>query len=135
MKYYVLLPDASQVGGDLDIQHWTLILRAASAHRAYRHVYHDRYRPHNIADFLILRPEMPRSLIFCARFVKQNLDLLGGFYGRTDGCQAAADDLLAMVEGARMEQIFATGLHDFLTEFIARNNRVTDALSQSYNFY
>ncbi|WDR02414.1 alpha-E domain-containing protein [Devosia algicola] len=46
----------------LDIQQWTLILRAASAHRSYRHVYHDRYKAHNIADFLILRPEMPRSL-------------------------------------------------------------------------
>ena len=65
MKYYVLLPRATLVGGDVDIQQWTLILRAASAHRSYRHVYHDRYKAWNIADYLILRPEMPRSLIFC----------------------------------------------------------------------
>ncbi len=61
-----LLPRATLVGGDVDIQQWTLILRAASAHRSYRHVYHDRYKAWNIADYLILRPEeMPRSLIFC----------------------------------------------------------------------
>ena len=135
MKYYVLLPRAKMVGGDLDIQQWTLILRAASAHRSYRHVYHDRYKADNIADFLILRPEMPRSLSFCARFVQQNLDMLRDFYGgQGDGHQAAAE-LRAMVENTNMETIFAHGLHEFLTEFIARNNRVTDALSASYNFY
>ena len=64
MKYYVLLPRTDLIGGDVDIQQWTLILRAASAHRSYRHVYHDRYKAWNIADYLILRPEMPRSLIF-----------------------------------------------------------------------
>jgi uncharacterized alpha-E superfamily protein len=135
MKYYVLLPRATLVGGDLDIQQWTLILRAASAHRAYRHVYHDRYKAHNIADFLILREEMPRSLVYCARYVKQNLDSLAQFYGRKESCHEAADELLDMVEGADMDAIFTHGLHEFLTEFIARNNRVTDALSESYNFY
>ncbi len=135
MKYYVLLPRATLVGGDLDIQQWTLILRAASAHRSYRHVYHDRYKAQNIADFLILRPEMPRSLNFCAQFVQQNLNLLADFYGRQQECQEAASQLLAMVEDTSMEKIFTHGLHEFLTEFIARNNRVTDALSESYNFY
>lgn len=135
MKYYVLLPRSTLVGGEIDIQQWTLILRAASAHRAYRHVYHDRYKAHNIADFLILRPEMPRSLIFCARFVQQNLDMLSEFYGRKECCHDAAADLLAMVEDTNMETIFTHGLHEFLNEFISRNNRVTDALSKSYNFY
>lgn len=135
MKYYVLLPRATLVGGDLDIQQWTLILRAASAHRAYRHVYHDRYKAQNIADFLILRSEMPRSLIYCARFVSQNLDNLAKLYGRKEACHEAAERLLAMVEGSSMDTIFAHGLHEFLDEFIARNNRVTDTLSDSYNFY
>jgi hypothetical protein len=34
-----------------------------------------------------------------------------------------------------MDQIFAHGLHDFLNDFIDGNNRVTDTLSASYNFY
>jgi uncharacterized alpha-E superfamily protein len=135
MKYYVLLPQARMVGGDLDIQQWTLILRAASAHRSYRHVYHDRYKAQNIADFLILRPEMPRSLIYCARFVETQVQALGQFYGCSKSCDAAAAELRAMVEGTTMETIFAHGLHEFITEFIERNNRLTDALSESYNFY
>src|SRR5690606_29270288 len=126
MKYYVLLPRTTLVGGDLDIQQWTLILRAASAHRAYRHVYHDRYKAHNIADFLILRPEMPRSLIYCARFIAQNIETLGAFYGRQQECQEAARQLCAMVEDTDMETIFAHGLHDFLTEFVERNDAVSN---------
>jgi len=135
MKYYVLLPRAKMVGGDLDIQQWTLILRAASAHRSYRHVYHDRYKAHNIADFLILRPEMPRSLIFCARFIEEQMETLAGFYGRKEECNEAAGQLRAMVDGTTMETIFGHGLHEFLTEFIARNNAVSAGLSESYNFY
>lgn len=135
MKYYVLLPRSSLVGGEIDIQQWTLILRAASAHRSYGHVYHDRYKAHNIADFLILREEMPRSLISCAYLMRDHLDHLAKLYGRREACHDAVDDLLKLVEGTNMDQIFAHGLHEFLNDFIDRNNHVTDTLSASYNFY
>ena len=135
MKYYVLLPRAKMIGGDLDIQQWTLILRAASAHRSYRHVYHDRYKATNIADFLILRPEMPRSLVFCAQYVEDNVATLAKFYGQKQDCNDAASQLRAMVENTNMEAIFAFGLHEFLTEFMARADHVSNTLSESYNFY
>lgn len=135
MKYYVLLPRATLVGGDVDIQQWTLILRAASAHRSYRHVYHDRYKAWNIADYLILRPEMPRSLMFCVGWINRTLDMLESIYGKEEACHKAADDVTAMLAGNNMDRIFAYGLHDFLTEFTLRNNRITEALSESYNFY
>jgi uncharacterized alpha-E superfamily protein len=135
MKYYVLLPRSNQVGGDVDVQQWTLILRAASAHRSYRHVYHDRYKAWNIADYLILRPEMPRSLLFCVTFITQTLDMLTEIYGQTLPVHEEAARLLAMLENNDMDKIFQYGLHEFLTEFIARNNTVTEALSECYNFY
>jgi len=135
MKYYVLLPRATLVGGELDIQQWTLILRAASAHRSYRHVYHDRYRASNIADFLILRPEMPRSLVFCASAVEQTLETLADIYGQRLACHDAVAGLCGMMRDTSMDEIFTRGLHEFLDEFIARNNNVTECLSESYNFY
>lgn len=135
MKYYVLLPRASYVGGDMDIQQWTLILRAASAHRSYRHVYHDRYKAWNIADYLIMRPEMPRSLTFCFQQVKDPLSILEQAYGARSLAHEAVDEVNDMLAGNNMDTIFQGGLHEFLTEFIARNNRVTEALSESYSFY
>ncbi len=135
MKYYVLLPSATLVGGEIDIQQWTLILRAASAHRSYRHVYHDRYKAWNIADYLILRTEMPRSLAFCVGWMNRTLDMLETIYGREEACHQAADRVTELVAGNTMDRIFAYGLHEFLTEFIERNNHITDTLSESYNFY
>ncbi|MEO6395990.1 MAG: alpha-E domain-containing protein [Devosia sp.] len=135
MKYYVLLPRTDLIGGDVDIQQWTLILRAASAHRSYRHVYHDRYKAWNIADYLILRPEMPRSLIFCVGWIDRTLDMLSGIYGAHSKGHDAAAETTAMLEGNDMDRIFAYGLHEFLTEFIAKNSKVTEALTESYNFY
>jgi len=135
MKYYVLLPRATLVGGDVDMQQWTLILRAASAHRSYRHVYHDRYKAWNIADYLILRREMPRSLSFCFSHIVRTLDLLAETYGSRLACHEAAAQVAAMLDGNNMDNIFQSGLHEFLTEFIARNNLLTESLSESYNFY
>ena len=135
MKYYVLLPRTDLIGGDVDIQQWTLILRAASAHRSYRHVYHDRYKAWNIADYLILRPEMPRSLIFSVGWINRTLDMLTDIYGggeqgprsggRGDG------DAGGQLDGPHLPY----GLHEFLTEFIAKNNGSPKPIAESYNFY
>ena len=135
IKYYVLLPRASLVGSDVDIQQWTMILRAASAHRSYRHVYHDRYKAWNIADYLILRPEMPRSLVFCVDWINRTIAMLEEFYGTRTAVRVAVDEVNAMLEESSVDTIFEYGLHEFLTEFIARNNRMTDVLADSYNFY
>jgi uncharacterized alpha-E superfamily protein len=135
MKYYVLLPRTDLIGGDVDIQQWTLILRSASAHRSYRHVYHDRYKAWNIADYLILRPEMPRSLLFSIGWINRTLDMLEDIYGGKSKGHAAAAKVTAMLEGNSMDRIFAYGLHEFLTEFIARNNKIAEAVAESYNFY
>jgi uncharacterized alpha-E superfamily protein len=78
---------------------------------------------------------MPRSLIFCAQNLNQTLDMLAGFYGARTSGHDASGELYSMLEGNDMDRIFSNGLHEFLTEFIARNNSVTEALSESYNFY
>lgn len=135
MKYYVLLPRVTLVGGDVDIQQWTLILRAASAHRSYRHVYKDRYKAWNIADYLILSPQMPRSLVFCLDWINRTIDMLEDIHGSRTACHEVVAEVSAMLEGNTMDRIFAYGLHEFLTEFIARNNRITESLAESYNFY
>ena len=54
VKYYVLLPHSEIVGGEIDSVQWAAILRSVSAHRSYRWVYKDSYKPWQIADYLIL---------------------------------------------------------------------------------
>jgi uncharacterized alpha-E superfamily protein len=72
-----------------------MILRAASAHRSYRHVYRDRYKAWNIADFLILRREMPRSLAHCYQWINTTLDQLADLYGKRYACHDQAGAIQA----------------------------------------
>ena len=78
---------------------------------------------------------MPRSLVFCAQYLEDNVVTLSKLYGQQQRCNEAASQLRAMVENTNMEAIFAFGLHEFLTEFMARADHVSNTLSESYNFY
>ncbi len=135
VKYYVLLPRETAVGGDIDIQQWTMILRAASAHRAYRHVYHDRYKAVNIAEFLIFRKEMPRSLAFCANTTAEVLSMLEQIHGEPTPCQDEAIKMAQFLTAGTMDSVFEEGLHEYLNGFISANNQLSNAISESYNFY
>ena len=76
VKYYLLLPQDEGVGGATDYYQWQSILRSVSALRAYHWVYHDRLQPWLIAELLLLRREMPRSLISCYDQITRYLDLI-----------------------------------------------------------
>ncbi len=134
VKYHLLLPSVSHVGGLLDNYQWESILRSVDAHRSYRWVYEVQYKPANIADYLILNARMPRSLSFCYTGIAENLGHLARDYGVSHACQTAADGMLAMLRKQSVKQIFARGLHEFLTGFIAQNNTLGREISSSYNF-
>jgi uncharacterized alpha-E superfamily protein len=134
VKYYVLLPHNEIVGGEIDSVQWAAILRSVSAHRSYRWVYKDSYKPWQIADYLILNRQMPRSLHSCYEEIVSALDQLGGFYGSSNGCQSVAHETRRLLADGDMSAIFQSGLHEFLAEFIARNNRLGNEISNTYHF-
>lgn len=132
VKYHVLLPDHEPVGGGLDYYHWSAILRAVSALTAYHWVYRDSIKPWLVADLLILREQMPRSLASSYANISMFLDELASEHGRQGESQRFARRLLARLRNARMKQIFQAGLHEFLTGFIAENNRMGKAIADQY---
>jgi uncharacterized alpha-E superfamily protein len=134
VKYYVLLPHNEIVGGEIDSVQWAAILRSVSAHRSYRWVYKDSYKPWQIADYLILNRQMPRSLRSCYDEIVPALDQLGGYYGNANGCQSLAQETRQLLAEGDMSAIFQSGLHEFLAEFIARNNRLASVISSTYHF-
>jgi uncharacterized alpha-E superfamily protein len=134
VKYYVLLPHNEIVGGEIDSVQWAAILRSVSAHRSYRWVYKDSYKPWRIADYLILNRQMPRSLRSCYEEILLALVELGHFYGAVNGPQSLADETLRQLADGDMNMIFQSGLHEFLADFIARNNRLGTQISTTYHF-
>jgi uncharacterized alpha-E superfamily protein len=134
VKYYVLLPSTTMIGSGVDNAQWEAILRSVSAHRSYRWIYKDSYRSWRIADYLILNRAMPRSLRACYEEIDNALDDLSRHYGETKPCRDTAKSTLGFLEHGDIDTIFQSGLHEFLLEFIARNNRVALEISEGYHF-
>ena len=132
VKYHVLLPDQEPVGGGLDYFQWASILRSVNALTSYHWVYRDNIKPWLVADFLILRPEQPRSLISCYIALNDYLDQIAEAYGRQGAAQHAVRGSITRLRNASMEEIFQTGLHEFLTSFVEDNNRLGNAISRQY---
>ena len=134
VKYHLLLPSDEEVGGSLDYFQWVAILRAVSATTSYHWVYRDRVKPWLIADLLILKPAMPRSLISCYESIDRALDSLAREDGRSGASQRQARAMLSRLERATMAEIFQNGLHEFITAFLDDNARLSTTISEQYLF-
>jgi uncharacterized alpha-E superfamily protein len=133
VKYYVLLPQDEGVGGALDYYQWQSILRSVSALRSYHWIYPERLQPWLIAELLILRPEMPRSLLSCFEQITLYLNLIAEAYGGKRGeCHRLAGEMHARLRFGRIDAIFQLGLHEFLTEFIDRSVLLGSEISRLY---
>jgi len=134
VKYHVLLPEQEAVGGSLDYFQWSAILRAVSAQTAYHWVYRTSLKPWLVADLLILRPEMPRSLLSCYESLVRNLDHLARTHGRQGAAQRHARSVYGKLQNMSTESVFQDGLHEFVSAFLADNNQVGTLISEQYLF-
>ena len=114
VKYHILLPSASDVGGALDYYQWTALLRSVSSFETYRTLYRDPILPIKVAELLILERRMPRSLAAC---LEQITIALGRIRGQQDApAKRLASELNARLTHAHIEEIFQNGLHEYLEE-------------------
>jgi uncharacterized alpha-E superfamily protein len=130
VKYHILLPSVKDVGGAVDYYQWSAVLRSVSAFEAYRKVYRDVITPLKLAELLILRDDIPRSLRFC---LKQVCDSLG----RVQNAQSvatvrAAGEVLTGLQCGRISDIFANGLHEYLTEFLESMEGLSQNIQASF---
>lgn len=132
VKYYVLLPQIDYVGTGLDNYQWVTLLRALSAHRAFHWAYGGEVTAKKIADFLVLNPRCPRSLISCAAGVVGHLDRLAEDYGRPTAAQDLARRMAGELAVTTPDAIFDEGLHEFLTRFVGDTARLGGLVHESY---
>lgn len=132
VKYHVLLPEKEHIGGPLDYFQWASILRSVSALTAFHWVYRDSVKPWLVADLLILNRQMPRSLAACYDSLARNLDDIASVYGRQGPSQRQARAMLARLTNKSIDDIFQTGLHEFISEFISDNNKLGAEITEQY---
>ncbi len=134
VKYHILLPEGEEVGGGVDYFQWTSLLRAFSALGSYHYLYRENPKPWKIAELMILRKEMPRSLISCYEQSVLHLSRLAEAYGARHECHRIAGQVHSQLQFADANEIFQSGLHEFLSDFIVRNNRLGNEIARSYMF-
>ncbi|MFW5680080.1 MAG: alpha-E domain-containing protein [Pseudomonadota bacterium] len=132
VKYHVLLPEHAPVGSAVDYFQWTALLRAISASRAYGYVFRTPVQARNVAELCILRPEMPRSLRACASQTDRYLGYLAELYGTEHRCQEMARARSDRLADLRVDDVFALGMHEFLTDYVEHNNALTQAIVEAY---
>lgn len=123
--------DASRKGvQQFDFYHWSALLRSVSAFEVYRKVYRDVITPERVAELLVLRADMPRSLHASMREVVFNLKAVA-HEGAIES-QRKAGRLLADLQYSRIDEILDTGLHAYLTQFLDRVNQLGGVIAKDY---
>ena len=115
---------------EVDFYHWSGILRSVSAFEVYRKVYRNVIRPEKVAELLILRPDMPRSLAACVHEVVTNLKRVAN--EQSAETLRRAGRLQADLEYGRIDEILATGLHAYLTQFLDRVGTLGVGISRDF---
>jgi len=123
-------PGAAKEGLEVDFYHWSAILRSVSGFEIYRKVYRNVIHPDKVAELLILRPDMPRSLAACLNDVVANLEMVAN--EQSSETQRRAGRLRSDLQYGRIDEILATGLHAYLTEFLDRVNDIGVGISRDF---
>jgi len=134
VKFHAVQSDfygaASERDQEYDFYHWSAILRSVSAFEVYRKVYRDVIRPERVAELLMLKPDMPRSLHASLNEVVNNLALVTS--NVDSETLRRAGKLRAELKYGRIDEILATGLHAYLTQFLDRVNDLGAHVSREF---
>jgi uncharacterized alpha-E superfamily protein len=134
VKFHALQSDffgaARDKDQEWDFYHWSAILRSVSGFEIYRKVYRDVIKPERVADLLILRADMPRSLHASLNEVVSNLAMVAN--DQSAETQRRAGKLRAELKYGHIDEILATGLHAFLTQFLDRVNELGRRISRDF---
>ncbi|MCB1225466.1 MAG: alpha-E domain-containing protein [Verrucomicrobiales bacterium] len=118
VKYHILLPKVTDVGGAVDAAQWQAVLRSTSALEAYRRFYVTDILASKVAQFLIFQDAFPRSITFCVDQLRQFALLISeGREGESESPPMRKFGRFA--SGLRflaVDDVIQQGLHEFVTE-------------------
>lgn len=129
VRYFLLLPQVSDVGTPLDIVQWSALLRSATALDMYR-ARHGRLVPTRVAEFLLLNPQFPRAVLFCLEQAEGSLrEITGSPQGRFHNlAEKRLGRLRSELDYLGIEDVFDEGLHEFIDRVQRRLNEVCEAI-------
>lgn len=127
VKFDELAPKDGPAG---EYYEWGALLRSVSAFEIYRKVYRDVITPHRVAELLILREDMPRSLHSCIKEVQGILGMVANHRSRETTRRAG--EMYSRLRYGRIDDIVGMGLHDYLTAFLEGTNELGNLIAQDF---
>lgn len=132
VKYHLLLDTPNEIGSSLDLIQWAALLKSVSAYDMYRKKY-GKLTASNIADFLILDASFPRSILACLlRSERSLIRLSGSSFGFNNLAQKQLGALKSQLEYVDINDIIATGLHEYLDDIQQKLNGISTAIYESF---
>jgi len=129
VKYHIILPDLSMVGSALDYYQWAALLKSLSGFEAFRRSYHSGFMPADVAEFVVLNRDFPRSIVFSVEHIGETLDAIG--LERKDATRTTFEELAKMVS-VTSQDIFDEGLHEYLANLLGRLSLFHSALAEEF---
>lgn len=132
VKYHILLVSPKAVGKSSDLVQWAALLKSVSAFDMYRKKY-GKLTAVNIAEFLLLDRDFPRSILRCLLVAEQSLYAITG---RDAGFSNSAEKQLGMLksqlEFTDIADVIEHGLHEYLDNIQVKLNDVSNAIFESF---
>jgi len=132
VKFHALRPDGDPHTGDMDYFAWSELLACIGAVRTYRRIYRSSLDPKKIADLMMLRRDVPRSVHHCLWVVDLAMRELADIYGARGEADRLAGELHARLRYARIDQVFDTGLHEFLGDLRTDVAALSDEIGRQF---
>jgi len=133
VKYHIILPSPDAVGTPFDLIQWAALLKSVSAYDMYRKKY-GKLTSMEIAEFLILDKQFPRSILRCLLYAEQSLHTISGRSG--SGYSNDTEKQLGLVrsqmEYADISNILTIGMHEYLDELQGKLNAVSDSVFETF---
>ncbi len=133
VKYFMLLPSATDVGTPYDDIHWSAVLKSVSGFEMYRKKY-GRIAPNDIVEFLVLDPEFPRSVRYCIHSADDSLRAITG--SAKGSPQYASEDLMEPLRNeldtTGVDAIVDGGLHEYLDALQAKMNAIDVSIREDF---
>lgn len=134
VKYHLLLPEGERVGGIIDRDQWLTLLQVVSARTAYHLLYPQGLKPWLVAEMLVLRRQMPRSLIAVVEESGHMLSAIAGTVGKQGPADRLARRREAALDRLNTDTLFQNGLHQFLRDFTRENAALDAAIAEQFRF-
>ena len=133
VQYFILLPDARDIGSALDVVRWSALLKSASALAMYRRQ-HGKIVPERVADFLILDRHFPRSMHFCLMKAQESLRNITGSTAGTflNLTEQRMGRLCSSMDYTSIDDVIRKGLHEYIDDFQGQLNLVGQAIHDDF---